>query len=218
MHLLFLGVWSTLVSVGRDWLSSNRMETSFLAYSEGLLEKIQGMNLSYCRVLGYKKGKLGGWVSENYLGFARVAGWFYGAFGRTKKGEPYKEPSRDQTKWNRKENEAWLAVRGCSLKGKAKDIKAKQVSDEVAKLMAQEGGPPPLLEANGGNSLAFLDAVNGLLRVIAIVMQDFVNEELLLEMEFEIKLFLTLFEDLDKGMRSDTAKPKAVTTYNFSRC
>jgi len=77
MHLLFLGVWSTLISVGMDWLRMNQMESSFLLYADGLLEKVQILNLSYCRVLGYKKGKLGGWVSENYLGFARLGSWFY---------------------------------------------------------------------------------------------------------------------------------------------
>ena len=41
------------------------------------------------------------------------------------------------------------------------------------------------------------------------------NEELLLEMDYQVKLFLTLFEDLDSKMRVSGDKPKAITTYNF---
>ena len=210
MHLLFLGVWSTLVSVGMDWLRMNLMESSFLLYADGLLEKIQSLNLSYCKVLGYKKGKLGGWVSENYLGFARVAAWFYSTFGSTKKDEPYVQPEKEQSKWTRKENLAWLGARGIVKKGKAAEL-----SKAVAGLMAQPGGPPPVVESGGGSNKLFLEAVSGILRVIAVVMQDFMNEELLLEMEYQVKLFLTLFEDLDSKMRKPKAKPKAVTTYNF---
>ena len=213
MHLLFLGVWSTLVAQGAEWLRLKQMESSFILYAEGLLEKIQALNLSYCRVLGYKKGKLGGWVSENYLGFSRVGGWFYGHFGSTKKTaerQPYKEPNKPQEKWTKKENEAWLAARRLPRKGNAKELSA-----EVAKLLASEGGPPEVVEIEGGGCELFLAAVNGFLRLVSVVMQDFMNEELLLEMEFRVKVFLTLFEDFDSKMRAPKDKPKAVTTYNF---
>ena len=210
MHLLFLGVWSTIVSVGMDWLRMNKMEPSFLQYTDGLLEKIQGLNLSYCKVLPYKKGKLGGWVSENYLGLARVAGWFYAHFGATKKEDPYVEPTKDQWRWTKKENEAWLSVRGLDKKGDAKTLRSR-----VEEIMNRDGGPPPVVESGGGSRDLFLNAVNGILRVICVVMQDFMNDELLLEMEFQIKLFLTLFDDLDEKMREPDDKPKLITTYNF---
>lgn len=210
MHLLFLGVWSTLVTCGMDWLRMNQMEASFLQYADGLLEKVQSLNLSYCRVLGYKKGKLGGWVSENYLGFARIAGWFYNHFGTTKKRAAYQQPEKEQKKWTKKENAGWLQARLLPQKGNAKEL-----STQVATYMAQEGGPPPLMETGGGPNTLFLQSVNGLLSLIAVVMQDFVNEELLLEMDYRAKLFLTLFERMDSKMRKPKDKPKAVTTYNF---
>ena len=212
MHLLFLGVWSTLVSVGMEWLRLNQMESSFLLFADGLLEQVQALNLDYCKVLGYKKGRLGGWVSENYLGFARIAGWFYCSFGATKRAEPYKQPQKDQSKWTKKENDAWLASRKLDRKGLAHELRAR-----VAEQMALPGGPPPAIDSSGGSNTLFLNAVNGMLRVISVVMQDFMNDELILEMEFQIKLFMTLFEDLDSEMRKgkEKAKPKLVTTYNF---
>jgi hypothetical protein len=126
------------------------------------------------------------------------------------KKETYAQPERQQKYWNKKENEAWLAARRLPKKGKAKEL-----SKKVADYMAQAGGQPPIVESGGGSRTLFLEAVNGLLRLIAVVMQDFVNEELLLEMDYQAKVFLTLFEELDKNMRKPKDKPRAITTYNF---
>ena len=43
----------------------------------GILKNIQKLNINWCKAIAYKTGKLGGWVSENYLAMARLNKWFY---------------------------------------------------------------------------------------------------------------------------------------------
>jgi len=52
-------------------------QASFLKYSNSLLESVQQLRLSWCKCIPCKTGKFGGWVSENYLGAARIFAWLY---------------------------------------------------------------------------------------------------------------------------------------------
>ena len=210
MHLLFLGVWKTLVALSVKWLKRNGMESSFLRYSSGILEKVGKLNLTYCRVMGYKKGKLGAWVSENYLGFARVSQWFYSHFGGTEAEEEFRDPEKPPDKWLVKENKGWLDCRELSTEGNAKELRQR-----VKEAMEREGGPPPILRGSCGKSGDFQEALVAAIRMIAVIMQDFVDDELLLEMEYRIKVFMTKFDTFDRSIRGEDDKPTWESSYNY---
>ena len=42
----------------------------FIRYTNGLFESIQELKFSWCKVITYKKVKLGGWDSTSYFGMA----------------------------------------------------------------------------------------------------------------------------------------------------
>jgi hypothetical protein len=78
MHLLFLGVIKTVMQNIQEWMVKRNKGSTFIQYSNGTLESVTKLGLDWCKCLTYKTGKLGGWVSENYLAAARLICWFYG--------------------------------------------------------------------------------------------------------------------------------------------
>ncbi|KAL7557457.1 hypothetical protein ACA910_019243 [Epithemia clementina (nom. ined.)] len=77
MHLLFLGIVKSAIEQTTKWLKKQMKYGLFVKTTDRLLEMVQHLNLDWCCVLGFQRGKLGGWVSENYLGFARLLLWFF---------------------------------------------------------------------------------------------------------------------------------------------
>lgn len=77
MHLIFLGVVKTFVQHVQIWAKRKGKNEGLLHQMSGVLESVQELGLSWCKAMPYSKGKLGGWVSENYLALARLLKWFY---------------------------------------------------------------------------------------------------------------------------------------------
>ena len=210
MHLLFLGVWKSIIEIGMDWLSLNHQEAAFIRYARGILQKINKLYLSYCMVLEYKAGKLGGWVSENYLGFARVALWFYSHFGKAKETVVYQEPNKPYHDWNAKECKAWLFSRKLLTTGKKEELK-----ERVKQNMTAPGGPPAIHVTKASDPEEFIDLVESAVALIAVVMQDYADESLIAEMEYRVHHLLTKLELLNAKMRVKKERPKGITSYNF---
>ncbi|KAL7571097.1 hypothetical protein ACA910_014708 [Epithemia clementina (nom. ined.)] len=95
MHLLFLGIVKSAIEQTTKWLKKRMKYGSFVKTTDGLLEMVQHLNLDWCRVLGFQRGKLGEWVSENYLGFARLPLWFFSMIDTVAIDEEYQEPLGD---------------------------------------------------------------------------------------------------------------------------
>ena len=126
MHLLFLGITRHLAKYIQEWIALKRMTPKFLNYAKGLLEPIQRINLSWCTVIPYKGQKLGGWVSENYLGFGRLFPWFYQGLIHFKEKETFQNPDRPMNKWTAKENREWLGIRGLEKSGNARELRERE--------------------------------------------------------------------------------------------
>ena len=60
----------------KQWYIKRGSETSFYNYTNGILESIEDLTLSWCKMLLYKKGKMGGWISETYMAMAQLNKWF----------------------------------------------------------------------------------------------------------------------------------------------
>ena len=67
MHIFFLGVCKSCNLLFMDWLSLRFRLSSFCQYAEDTLEMVKADQLSWCKALAFKKGTLGGCLSENYL-------------------------------------------------------------------------------------------------------------------------------------------------------
>jgi hypothetical protein len=67
MHLLFLGIVKTVTRKIQAWCKVRGTQSAFVRSVKGLLKCIKKFNLDWCKTIEYSGGKLGGWVSENYL-------------------------------------------------------------------------------------------------------------------------------------------------------
>ena len=92
MHLLFLGLMKNNTLEIQDW-AALRKQFSYMRQSlREALQPISDIKLSWCKTQPYKGDKLGGWVSENFLAFARIAPWAYSTIGEWKDDPPFEKP------------------------------------------------------------------------------------------------------------------------------
>ena len=212
MHLLFLGIVKTVVREIQKWCKVRGSQSGFVRSASGLLEGIKKFNLDWCKTIGYSGGKLGGWVSENYMGFIRIASWFYMELEILAPDETYEEPKeKPMLKWNMTENKGWLRVRGIKLDGKAADLKRR-----VRDLMDRAEGPPKITGPKGGSIENVKRCLRSLIGMIQVAMTTTVNQKVCDLLDCKIKRFLTHFAKLDREVEPKREKPTWVTSYNFS--
>ena len=211
MHLVFLGVTKTVAMMIQDWAKGRSKGTAFLKFADGVLEGVQCLNLSWCKVLPYSGGKLGGWVSENYLAFARLLKWFYSQLNVLETETEYVQPTKGLVRWHKKELVEWLDRRGLDKSGKVSEVRFR-----VMLFMDQDGGPPPLLPPKGGSVDHVMLTVRTLNCMVARLMCNVVDKDHIADTERLIKLFLSIFDRFDEGMREALEKkPKWASSYNF---
>jgi hypothetical protein len=114
MHLVFLGIIKSTILKIQDWCILRGKHSAFVVYSNGIFESVQKYGLNWCRCMPYKKGGLGGWVSENYLAAARLCQWFYGVIDlvvRIDKRPTFVANDRGIIDWSKRENKEALQVK-----------------------------------------------------------------------------------------------------------
>jgi len=210
MHLLFLGVIKTTMQMVHEWMKKRGKCSTFISYTAGTLETIQQLGLRWCQCIPYKSGKLGGWVSENYVAASKLMTWLYCSIGIVAADGIYVEPQRPYHSWTKIQNTAFLQSRGLSAVGNASELKSR-----VNDLFQQPGGPPPVLPPLGGNVKVVHEMLVALKAMVSHVMAKEFSETNIDELDYHIKFFLNKFEQFDKGMRGHEDKPTWLTSYNF---
>jgi len=142
MHLLFLGVVRSAGQKPKAFLTAFGKHPAFTRAYGNILEKVKSLQLDWLRVLKYGSGTFGGWVSENFLAYARIMSWFYQGLESVAEDANHEDDGRPpdalpQTKWLLKHNKWWLKRRGLDSKGLADALKAR-----VRDYMEQPDGPP----------------------------------------------------------------------------
>ena len=80
MHLLFLGIVKRILNIQTDWAKARSIQTEFALVATTAIGHVADLQLPWCTVLPINIGGFGGWVSENYLGLARVFDWYASFF------------------------------------------------------------------------------------------------------------------------------------------
>ena len=126
MHLLMLGVQKTMMNKVKYWHIMRGSQTSFYEYTDGILDSIQELNLSWCKTVPYKKAKMGGWISESYMAMARLNKWFYSGVNSISYDKAVKELDiLPRSSWLKEHNTAWLTLRNIDTSGNADDLKKR---------------------------------------------------------------------------------------------
>jgi hypothetical protein len=211
MHLLFLGMVESAVELIIMWCKRKRLYTKLRKKSQGAMKGLEVLGLSWLKILDMRNGKMGGWISENYMAFSRIAPWWYTILEFITADSPYEEPNKIRTSWTKAELQDWLRARELDSSGVVIVLRQR-----VEGYFNQSGGPPPVPTASGIGIDAIYRLIRSLLRVISLAMTETVTKKHLEELTFCIKHFLTDFEMVDEGVRPKRKKPKWVTTYNIA--
>ena len=213
MHLVFHGIQKTNMILIETWASWSGSLSALQRFGNQILQNIQDLNLDWCKVIPYNGGKFGGWMAENFLGMSRINAWFYSTINTFAIEKKYDgDPKKCQSKWTKTQNMAWLRARGLTLN--AKD-NARSISSSVATYLLQDT-IPPILTPSSFTAEDLQDLVVHATKMITLVMNRYVDDEYLDELDISIKVFLTKFNKFDNNMKmSEKEKPRWVTSYNY---
>ena len=197
MHMLFLGMVKTVVAHHvPKWLKALHKHASFIDNNGHYLDAFQSMSIDWLVVLTFGKGTMGGWVSENFLGFSRIMLWFYQNLEAAPVRIEDLPPSGVAQKlWTQKHNKHWLKVRGLKTCGKALELKTR-----VAEFMEKEEVPQPLklTERKVEHVEATLVAMVNLLQC---AMSTAVTQATINKLSYAVRIFLSAFDQLDDNLR-----------------
>jgi hypothetical protein len=212
MHLLFLGCVKTVMLRVQAWMSNKRKASPFAREMKQYLESLDELKLTWIKILPYKGGRFGGWVSENYLAMSRIMKWFYSSLdGLASDADPWVEPAdKPQERWTAKDNRAWLTQRGLDHSGLAGPLR-----DRVQHYMSLTP-VPPVVEMQAGPVEIVLLTISSLDDLISLVMIDEIpNNAYYSRLERKIRIFLTHFADMEDQLPRKKDLPQWVSSYNF---
>ncbi|KAL7570593.1 hypothetical protein ACA910_017644 [Epithemia clementina (nom. ined.)] len=211
MHLLFLDIVKSAMEQTTKWLKKQMTYKSFVKTTDGLLEMVQHLNLDWCRVLGFQRGNLGGWVSENYLGFAHPLLWFSSMIDTVAIDEEYQEPLGNSRNWNKKENTSWLSARGLDKNGSAQELK-----ERVQMYLQQTNIPLPRQSSGSVKGVVNVwKSFHFPLQIVMRIGEDAINAE---EIDFWVNRFLSCYAKVEQDLQTSEdshEKSSLLTSYNF---
>jgi hypothetical protein len=210
MHLIFLGCVKNTQLLIQTCLTAKNKNTAFVRDSKCHLLSLLKMNLEWAKVRGYCGNKFYGWNSENYLGFARIMPWFYQNVSDTKAEKPFSfPPEKDQRNWTMDVNRKWLSIRKLNTKGKSKELR-----ERVAEYLKSDRVPLPVPEPNV-SAEDIEGVVVALQELLECIMCRAVTEELIQRAEYAIRIYLSVYENVDGKLRAKEGKSSLVKKYNF---
>ena len=211
MHLLFLGIVKNLtISDIPEWASQQNKLSTIRRELLQRTSEVEKLHLAWCKVQPYKGEKLGGWYSENFMGFARIAPWAYSCIERIREDPPFIVPDKAINRWTVEECKDFLRSRRLPLQGKVKILR-ERVNDNLEL---------PIPEPVGASKKDVRKMILCMWQMISFMMGmtelENKNSQVLLT-ESLIRLFLTSLETLDKKTRILTGVkwPTWVTQYNY---
>jgi hypothetical protein len=208
MHLICLGVIRTTVEAIAKYLTATKKSSAFSRKCGPLLNPFAKMNIQWLKILPWKGCH---WVSENYHGFGRLMPWFYQIIDTLiAEKKVTLPPEQDQKKWLKIHNQHWLQCRGISTEGNAKDL-----SQRVANKM-KETPPPKLKEEPERPSVLVENVVVSLHNLLQCVFATSVTEEIIVQTEFSVRVYLTAIQELDDNVTEAVDKRFIFTHYNYA--
>ena len=208
MHLLFLGVVKEQRNAIRQWMSATRRIRTFNIFQKNIniLNSIEKMNLSWCKVVSTESGTSTGWISENYLGFCRIIKWYYHSVLYYKQEQPYTDPQSPVETWLKDQCISFLRVRGLDCSGTRDDLRQK-----IKDLNSQEGGPPPIIVSNGCSVVYLHRCLTSLLSMVSVAMSKEVNKHTVVALDHKVKAYLSFFHVFQESLQDNLSTHRRST-------
>ena len=105
----------------------------------------------------------------------------------------------------------WMRDRG--IKGASK-LNVSELKEKLGELMNRAGGPPPVLGPKGGPIHHMEDLIVSFHSVMSNLMTDFVDQCVVRTVDMEIKIFLSVLDQIDSSLREVGDDPIWITSSN----
>jgi hypothetical protein len=127
MHCYFLGIVKKFLERLIAWVNAKRWNDQFSEQTNGLLELLMNLGLSFLEIEPLFNGLPGqAWISKKYLGLARVLPWFVSILSSCPDPKIYVKPDLPVTTWTGKQYKAFLQAHGIPVTGMlAPELKQK---------------------------------------------------------------------------------------------
>jgi hypothetical protein len=213
MHLLFLGLVKTTMLRIQQWMSNKRKMAPFVRAMKKQFDSLDKLKLSWIKILPYKAGKFGGWISENYLAISRLLKWFYSSLSLIASDPaPWQEPNKPPEKWTMVDNKAWLTLHGFP----SSDLSASELTAKVLHCMTEVHPFPDEVAMSAGPVETVMATVSSLDELISLIMVESIpGEEYYSILERKIRVFLTHFADMEEKLPLKKKLPSWLSCYNF---
>ena len=212
MHMLFLGIAKSFAKDSlHGFLRGRKLWSSFVDGVNPLLRSLQGLNLPWLKPFPIStNGTFGGWVSENFLAYARIMKHLTSvvpslAATDTVYADPHVPPDKMTVKMMR----AWLRARGMKAtlpEGQPRLRRNDYLSAIQSTGWTKPGDHPPIPKnhTEGTTSHTFMCASTSCHLMISLIMgvDCIPSDGLLTEIECAIRLYLTYDDALLRSDRS----------------
>ena len=211
MHVIFLGVVKIVTFLFVTWATMERKYTSMVAVLSQMSTHLEGTNVSWCKGSPYKAGKLGGWVSENYMAFCRLMPWYYSCIGELTEEPPYVEPTEHYTNWFAKDLKEYLVAVGEDSTGNKSDL-----LERVKKLKERPEGPPPVLPPAGCSAEKMTLMLLAMFHMVKYIMScTHAGAVQCSQVGRLVRIFLSRYAAVDKHVRDAKSKRGYITHFNL---
>jgi len=212
MHLLFLWITKSTREIILHWITDTKRINGYKKFANSIFYHIAEMSLDWCKLIVAKSG----WVSDNYIAFARVCKWFYLPIVEFHIKEEYKEPITSINKWYTKMCRDWLEAHGYSSNDNINEMR-----NRIKHYKNDTSNPPKLVKSVCSSTQDINHLIGSLLAMISSIMRNEVTDASINRVEREIKVFLTYlhivqnnFEDNDDNGRKKKRIPYWLSRYN----
>jgi len=205
MHLLFLGVVKEQRNLIKEWMSATRRIKAFNIFVKNvnILQSLEQMNLSWCKIISTESGTSTGWISENYLAFCRIMKWYYHSVTSSTQEKPYSDPTSPPDTWLKEQCVQFLKARDLDSSGCRDDLREK-----IKKLMAQKDGPPPINIYAGCTVIDFHLCLSSLLSMVSIAMTKVVKKRTVHLLDHHVKAYLSFLHNFQSSLEKQTPSQK----------
>ena len=206
-HLLFLGITKSTILLIQDWNCLQNHNDPFVMFCKKATSKVSSLHLSWLPVIPFKGGRIGGWVSENYMAFTRIMKWAYSVL------EIISSKDNDSIKnWTIKQCKIWIKRVGEKPPKTNVDGLRKFIRKYIER---HPGNYSELLLKQSGSVEDVKRTVSSLNSMISRVMTQESTPSRVKDLDRHIKLFLSYFSSLDARIDPNRKLPTWISCYNF---
>ena len=142
MHLLFLGLMKNNCFLIQEWAAMRNQYSAMRRELEERTIALEQLHLGWCKIQPYRGEKLGGWVSENFMAFARISPWVYSCLQKLDNDPPlHPQDGKPIGQWTTEECKNFLRPRRILLSGNVKILRERVVENIDAPIPPPVGGP-----------------------------------------------------------------------------